>query len=88
MNIPVEKGCTERRKAVANPPAAEKSAPAFRKSTMTSKRRQPGTRARLSRSDWLAAARSALLAGGIESVKVDRLGEYSAGLKPAASGYG
>jgi AcrR family transcriptional regulator len=40
---------------------------------VTAKRRQPGTQARLSRSDWLAAARSALLAGGIESVKVDRL---------------
>lgn len=40
---------------------------------MNARRRQPGTHTRLSRSDWLAAARSALLAGGIESVKVDRL---------------
>jgi len=40
---------------------------------MGARRREPGTQTRLSRSDWLAAARSALLAGGIESVKVDSL---------------
>lgn len=37
------------------------------------KRRQPGTQARLSRSDWLSAARGALIASGIEAVKIDRL---------------
>lgn len=40
---------------------------------MKPKKRKPGTQLRLSRSDWLAAARSALIAGGWDSVKVDRL---------------
>lgn len=40
---------------------------------MKQKKREPGTQPRLSRTDWLAAGRSALIAGGIDSVKVDRL---------------
>lgn len=40
---------------------------------MKRKRREASTQPRLSRSDWIAAARAALIASGVESVKVGRV---------------
>lgn len=70
--MPSDRSYTVHRKATGSRAAKQKST-TCRKSNVSAKRRQPGTQARLSRSDWLAAARSALIANGIEAVKVDRL---------------
>ena len=73
MKMPHVRGYTAPSKLPSNRNRARKPAPGQRESQVTTKRRHPGSQTRLSRSDWLEAARSALIAGGIESVKVDRL---------------